>query len=62
MGIDQVIAAQDANEADARNGRVTFAEFAARRSQLAAQASHAMATICARIAATSYLQQQNARP
>lgn len=50
MTIDQVIAAQESNEADARNGRIDFATFAARRSELARAESAAMAAICARIA------------
>ena len=51
MTIDQVIAAQEANEAAARAGRISFAEFSAQRDALEVLASKAMAEIMARIAA-----------
>ena len=55
MTIDQVIAAQEANEAAARNGRISFAEFAAVRADLEVSRSRAMSAINARIAAREKL-------
>lgn len=54
MTIDQVIAAQEANELAARRGLITFAEFVAAREALAKAESAAMAAINARIAAATY--------
>lgn len=50
MTIDQVIAAQEANEANALNGRIDFKTFDAIRAKLAIEESKAMAAISARIA------------
>lgn len=51
LTIDQVIAAQEANEADAMNARVTIAEFKARAAELDKAHSAAMVGIMKRIAA-----------
>jgi len=53
MSIDQVIAAQEANEAAARACRISFTEFKAEESRLEKMRSSAMAAICARIAAAA---------
>ena len=54
MTIDQVIAAQEANEADALNGRIDFKTFDTRRTELAREESKAMAAIAARIARLTF--------
>lgn len=51
MTIDQVIAAQEANEADVSNGRINFATFDARRTELERAYGIAMTAIMKRIAA-----------
>lgn len=54
MTIDQVIAAQEANELAARRCTITFAQFVAVRDALAKAESAAMAAVNARIAAATY--------
>lgn len=50
MTIDEVIAAQEANEADVMNARVTLTQFKARQDALAKLESIAMIAIMQRIA------------
>jgi hypothetical protein len=51
MTIDQVIAAQEANEAAVMNGRITISDFNDVAAKLGSARSAAMAAINARIAA-----------
>ena len=51
MTIDQIIAAQDANEVAARRNEITFVQFKAEQARLEKLRTHAMAQINARIAA-----------
>ena len=53
MSIDQVIAAQEANEIAARRCTIPFAEFKAEEARLEKLRSAAMAAIIGRIAASA---------
>jgi hypothetical protein len=49
MTIDQAIAALEANESDASNGRIDWPTFAARRERLQAAFDAALRAVCIRI-------------